>query len=230
MKRILYLYGTLLWSLVQVFFFGCLISVINEYFIRNSSPKGQADIVALIIMIVIVIVGVLIDSAIRKYDRWYMMLLDAIVSPIRFILQIVTIVKFHQSGNSKNFAPRGGYYTRTLQDWVMYVLFSTISLSAKHQYAAPAPYTGPRVVFEHEPCKTKKDSTPRHSGYQPPKTPDVYSDEYQSRYWKCRDCRYFTTYKKEIEGFLITSIDQGWCTRHGTETHETDKCSDLLKK
>ena len=231
MKRALYLYISLLWSLVQVFLFGCLIAVIDEYFISNNAAKDQGDIVALIMMIMIVIVGALIDAAIRKCNEWYMMLLGVIVSPIRFIFQIVTIVKFHQSKNREKFAPRGGYYTGNLRDWAMYVLFSTISLSEGRQYKKAPKYTGPTVELDYEKrYRTKTRSTDPRSGYTPPRTPDVYSDEYQSKFWTCKDCKYFTTYKKEVDGFFITSVTQGWCTRSGTSTHEGSKCFDFVKK
>jgi hypothetical protein len=232
MKKTLYLYATLLWSLVQAFLFGCLIAVINKYFINNPAPKDQGDIVALVMMIVFVIVGVWIDAAIRNYNPLYMMLLDAIVSPIRFALQIVTIVKYHQNGNPKNFAQRGGYYTCNLRDWVMYVLFSAVSLSPNRQYKAPAKYTGPIVPFEYEERYKTKKSAKKSVGdaYQPPKSPDVYSDEYQSKYWTCKHCRYYTTYKKKVDGFLIQYVVQGWCTRNGYETEEYRKCMDFVKK
>ena len=239
MKRIIYFYGSLLWSFVQAFAFGCLIWTLNEYIFSNPNPKQQADIVAVVLMSLILLVCVFVDSKIRKYNEWYMLLLSLVVSPIRFIFQIITIVKFHQSGNSKDFAPRGGYYTKSFSDWAMYVLFSTISLSKSNQYKPhkststygdhhSGNYTGPTLDYEKR-YKVKTRSTT--SSYTPPESPSVYSDEYQSKYYRCRDCRYFTTYQKEVEGFLITSVDQGWCSRNGYETEEYEgPCFDFVKK
>ena len=230
MKRILYFYGSLLWSFVQAFAFGCLIWTLNEYIFSNPNPKDQGDIVAVVIMSLILLACVVIDSKIRKYYGWNMLLLSALVSPVRFIFQIITIVKFHQTGNSKDFAPRGGFYTGNFSSWAMYVLFSTVSLSPNRQYTPPQkPTNSPHHAgsrhkphFEYDPFESsiKKKPSSSSSSYSSPKSQDVYSEEYQSQYYSCKDCQYYTTYKKQVDGFLIQSVNQGWCTRDGHETED----------
>ena len=120
MKKILYLYGSLLVALAQSLIFQSMLSLIFKYGLDSG------NIIALVALIVVQVLLVLLDSRVRGYLWWYEEVLDFIVSPIRFILQAVTIVLYHISGD-RDFANRGKY-DRHFPYWVMYILFSTDSL------------------------------------------------------------------------------------------------------
>ncbi|MBR2346332.1 MAG: hypothetical protein IKA68_01865 [Clostridia bacterium] len=159
MKKILYLYGSLLVALAQSFIFQSMLSVIFKYGLDSG------NIIALVALIVVQVLLVLLDSRVRGYLWWYEEVLDFIVSPIRFILQAVTIVLYHIGGD-RDFANRSKY-DRHFPYWVMYILFSTDSLKVgsrssyrpkkakphktKAKKTKPAPPPAPTVEKRPEP-------------------------------------------------------------------------------
>ncbi|MBQ7356200.1 MAG: hypothetical protein IJW66_02255 [Clostridia bacterium] len=121
MKKILYLYGSLVIAAAQAFFWAAILALIFKYGIKSGS-----DVFAIVLFVLPILLLVFIDSRVRGYLWWYEEVLEFIVSPIRFILQAVTIVLYHISGD-RDFANRGKY-DRHFPYWVMYILFSTDSL------------------------------------------------------------------------------------------------------
>ena len=139
MKKILYLYGSLLVALAQSFIFQSMLSVIFKYGLDDG------NIFALVVFAGILVLLVLLDARVRDYLCWYEHVLDFIVSPVRFILQAVTIVLCHIS-DDKDFAKRGKY-DRHFPGWVMYILFSTDSLAI-----------GSRSAYRPKKAKAKKSN------------------------------------------------------------------------
>jgi hypothetical protein len=120
MKKIAYLYGSLLVAVAQSIIFQSMLSLIFKYGLDSG------NIFALVVLIGVQVLLVTLDSRVRGYLWWYECVLDFIVSPIRFILQAVTIVLYHISGE-RDFANRGKY-DRHFPYWIMYILFGTDTL------------------------------------------------------------------------------------------------------
>ena len=130
MKKILYLYGTLLLTLVQAFLWVCIALIIPD--LTDGNVDG-GDIFGLIIFVLPLLLTVYFDTRIRDYDEWFMIILAFLVSPIRFILQIITIVMYHVGGNDEDFG-KAGDYTHKFNSWTMYVLFGTDNLKGAGSY------------------------------------------------------------------------------------------------
>ena len=117
MKKILYLYGTLLFTLVQAFLWFCVI-----FFILDFTTYG--NIAPVIIFAIPLILSIWLDSKIRLFNEWYMFIVAFLASPVRFILQIITIIFYHKATRKEEFAKRGEFMY-AFSSWIMYVLFST---------------------------------------------------------------------------------------------------------
>ena len=148
MKKTLYLYGSLLVALAQSFIFQSMLSVIFKYGLDDG------NIFALVVFAGILVLLVLLDARVRDYLCWYEHVLDFIVSPVRFILQAVTIVLYHIS-DDKDFAKRGKY-DRHFPGWVMYILFSTDSLAI-----------GSRSAYRPKKAKAKKSNAKKPKKEKP---------------------------------------------------------------
>lgn len=120
MKKFLYHYFNLIITLLLVFFNFC---GVYAFFAGYTVETGLIMVLIVTWIAPVVLVTLFIDSPLRKYREWYMILTAILVSPIRFIFQIITIVNFHKSGCSEEFSVRGGFVTYTFRSWFLYVLF-----------------------------------------------------------------------------------------------------------
>lgn len=118
MKKYLYHYFNLILSLLQAFICFHGFHALTKYTLETG-------LISIIIVAWWLPIGlsILIDTRIRKYSDWFMIALAVIVSPIRFIFQIATIVKFYKSGCSIEYSKRGGFITSNRKSWMNYVLF-----------------------------------------------------------------------------------------------------------
>lgn len=130
MKKILYFYGTLLLTLAQAFLWVCVALMIPSF---TDGEVHGGDVVGLIIFALPLLITVYLDTVIRGFDEWFMILLAFLVSPIRFIFQIITIVMYHVGGNDEDFGKKGDY-TYKFSSWTMYVLFGTDNLKGAGSY------------------------------------------------------------------------------------------------
>ena len=145
MKKILYLYGTLLFTFIQAFLWFCLLYYI---FFEVSVSKNIAPI---FVFAMPLLFSIWLDSKIRDFNEWYMFIVAFLASPVRFILQIITIIFYYKGGKREDFAKRGDFMC-IFPSWIMYVLFSTEYLSAggklerKTKAMRPAPEPNPTVM------------------------------------------------------------------------------------
>ncbi len=138
MKKYTYHYSCLLISLVQ--FLLWLIGIINLVGINNSyNPQGESQVGTIVVIIVVLVLAqfglAFLDKKVRKIsDNGILdVLLLMLLSPIRFIFQIITIVKLHiaiANGNSK-FGERGDYFGSSFTKFLYYYLFNSKNESVK---------------------------------------------------------------------------------------------------
>ena len=169
MKKILYLYGSLLVAIAQSLIFQSALSLIFKYGLDSG------NIFALIVLIIVQALLVGLDSRVRGYLWWYESVLDFIASPVRFILQAVTIVLYHVSGD-KDFANRGKY-DRHFPYWIMYILFSTDTLTVGSR-SSGLTYK-PKKAKKHKSKKPKKEK-PVPPDALPKRTAEEWYDLYGS--------------------------------------------------
>ena len=163
MKKIAYLYGSFLITVAQSLIFQSMLSLIFKYGLDSG------NIFALILVFGVQVLLVFIDAKVRDYLWWYEYVFAIIVSPVRFVLQAVTIVLYHVSGDA-DFAKRGKYDAH-FPYWMMYVMFSTDSLTV-----------GSRSSYKPKRSKSTKTKAKRQKPTPPPapavaKRPEPTSEE-----------------------------------------------------
>ncbi len=129
MKRFFYQYLCLLYSLVQAFMsLAMIVAIVKEAKFASEGDGASNLITIAIICLVVWFVMAMLDKALRKLDNFNFFtdcLLLLLISPIRFIFQIITIVRVHIAhycGNDQ-YGKRGNdhYY---FSGYIHYYLFN----------------------------------------------------------------------------------------------------------
>ena len=126
MKRTIYQYVCLLISLLQTGIFWLGIILISQM----NGDVTSSVFLAIITALALVAFHFLIDATVRGLYgvNWYIHLAGILVSPVRLLLQIVTIVVMHTC-DDEYFGERKDYESHRLISSLMYSLFTASSLS-----------------------------------------------------------------------------------------------------
>ena len=132
-KRYIYQYTCLAYSLIQfIVFLASVFAVIEEFQCGNN---GSA-IIVIIIMFVILYISAIIDKLLRGLKNegfWVDCILLTLIIPIKFVCQIITIVKLHiaMSYGNENFGARGNDNC-CLSNYIFYYIFNSENVDPKN--------------------------------------------------------------------------------------------------
>lgn len=152
----------------------------------GGADSESVTILAVLFGIGIVLVTVFVDAPIRGYfglHCWYMMLFNVILSPVRFALQIFTIVTLHKTySHDRDYGERGDYYPSFVGRFVYVALgvkFVQVYKSKKIKTSKPAKSTKPAPAKSSAPSPFAVQVAERRKQYnavQGTKSPSLYID------------------------------------------------------
>lgn len=126
MKKILYHYMCLLLSFVMTFFFWLGVF----YSSSNTSDVTAIIVFSILSIIICAAVEAPIKGVYGLYRWWFYLIVDILVIPVKFFLQLTTVILMHVASAHDNpyFALRKNY-DKSFLSRLLYILFNTGSLS-----------------------------------------------------------------------------------------------------
>lgn len=126
MKKILYHYLCLLLSFVMTFFFWLGVF----YYSSNTSDITAVIVFSILSIIICAAIEAPIKGLYGLYRWWFYLIVDILVIPVKFFLQLTTVILMHVASAHDNsyFALRKNY-DKSILSRLLYTLFNTGSLS-----------------------------------------------------------------------------------------------------